>query len=219
METILHRILFVLSEGCSWRAIDSPQANWSSVYHYWRRWCREGVWSQLLEEVKSATEGGRRFLDSTHVKVHRSGSNPAGGQAPQAMGRTKGGLNTKLHAVVDGRGRPVALLLGAGQEADIACAQETLGEISCRVLVGDKGYDCDAFREWLREHSMEPCIPSRSNRLNPQTYEKNAYRKRHLVENFFEKLKRFRRIATRYDKLALTFFGFVCLATAVTFRK
>jgi transposase len=174
---------------------------------------------QLLDEVKSATEGGRRFLDSTHVKVHRSGCNPAGGQEHQAMGRTKGGLNTKLHAVVDGRGRPVALLLGAGQEADIARARETMGEISCRQLVGDKGYDSDAFRQWLREHSMEPCIPPRSNRLHPQTYDKAAYRKRHLVENFFEKLKRFRRVATRYDKLALTFFGFVCLAAAVTFRK
>jgi len=134
---------------------------------------------QLLDEVKSATEGGRRFLDSTHVKVHRSGCNPAGGQEQQAMGRTKGGLNTKLHAVVDGRGRPVALLLGAGQEADIARAQETLGEISCRQLVGDKGYDSDAFRQWLREHSMEPCIPPRSNRLRPQTDDKAAYRKRH----------------------------------------
>ncbi|MBA3385549.1 MAG: IS5/IS1182 family transposase, partial [Chthoniobacterales bacterium] len=66
---------------------------------------------QLLDEVISANTGGRRFLDSTHVKLHRSGCNPAGGQKDQAMGRTKGGLNTKLHAVVDARGRPAALLL------------------------------------------------------------------------------------------------------------
>ena len=218
VEIVLDRVLFVLSEGCSWRAIDSPEANWSSVYHYWRRWCRKGVLTRLLDDVISATQGGRRFLDSTHVKVHRSGCNPAGGQKDQAMGRTKGGLNTKLHAVVDARGRPAALLLGPGQEADIARAQEAVGEISCRQLIGDKGYDCDAFRGWLREHSIEPCIPPRSNRVRPQPYEKAAYRKRHLVENFFEKLKRFRRIATRYDKLALTFFGFVCLATVVTFQ-
>lgn len=135
------------------------------------------------------------------------------------MGRTKGGLNTKLDAVVDARGRPAALLLGPGQEADIARAEEAVGELSCRQLIGDKGYDCDAFRAWLRGHSIEPCISPRSNRLRPQPYDQAAYRKRHLVENFFEKLKRFRRIATRYDKLALTFFGFVCLATVVTFKR
>lgn len=181
---MLHRILFVLSEGCSWRAIDTPQANWSSVYHYWRAWTREEVWQKLLDDLIAATSGGCHFLDSTHVKVQRSGCNPAGGQSAQAMGRTKGGLNTKLHAVVDARGRPRALLLGPGQEADIARAQEVAERISCRRLIGDKGYDCDAFRAWLRERAIAPCIPPRSNRLRPEPYAKAAYRKRHLVENF-----------------------------------
>lgn len=219
MEIVLHRILFVLSEGCSWRAIDSPQANWNSVYHYWRRWQRAGVWVELLERWVPAPKGGRRFLDSTHIKVQRSGCNPAGGQAGQAMGRTKGGLNTKLHAAVDGRGRPAALLLGAGPEADISRAQDIVGEIDCGALVGDKAYDSDPFRRWLRERSIEPCIPPRSNRLQPARYAKALYRKRHLIENFFEKLKRYRRVATRYDKLASTFFAFVCLATALAFTK
>lgn len=82
-----------------------------------------------------------------------------------------------------------------------------------------RAIDSDAFRQWLKERSIQPCIPPRSNRLRPVPYSKASYRKRHLVENFFEKLKRFRRIATRYDKLSITFFGFVCLATAVTFTK
>ena len=219
VETILHRILFVLSEGCSWRAIDSPQANWNSIYHYWRRWCRDGVWTQLLDDCAPELKGGRRFLDSTHVKVHRSGSNPAGGQENQAMGRTKGGLNTKIHAVVDEAGSPAGLLLGAGPEADISRAQETLADVPCGQLVGDKGYDSDAFRQWLAGRSIKPCIPPRSNRLRPVRYSKASYRKRHLIENFFEKLKRFRRVATRYDKLTTTYFGFVCLATAVSFTK
>lgn len=219
MKIVLHRILFVLSEGCSWRAIDTPEANWNSVYQYWRRWQRAGVWVGLLDQWVPAAKGQRRFLDSTHIKVQRSGCNPAGGQAAQAMGRTKGGLNTKLHAVVDGRGRPVALLLGAGQEADIARAQETVGEIACGQLVGDKGYDSDPFRQWLRARSIKPCIPPRSNRRHPESYPKAAYRKRHLIENFFEKIKRYRRVSTRYDKLADTFFGFVCLATAVAFIR
>ena len=219
MEIILHRILFVLSEGCSWRAIDTPQANWNSIYHYWRQWCQDDLWKQLLDGWAPELKGKGRFLDSTHVKVHRSACNPAGGQEQQAMGRTKGGLNTKIHAVVDAAGSPAGLLLGAGNEADISRAEETLSEVRGGQLVGDKGYDSDAFRQWLKGRSIKPCIPPRSNRLRPIPYSKASYRKRHLIENFFEKLKRFRRVATRYDKLTLTFFGFVCLATAVSFTK
>lgn len=219
METILHRIFFVLSEGCSWRAIDSAEANWNSIYQYWRRWCGEGIWAELLDRCGPELKGDRRFIDSTHVKVHRDGCNPAGGQGNQGMGRTKGGLNTKIHAVVDTVGRPAALMVGAGNEADVSRAQEILAEVECGQLVGDKGYDSDELRQWLRNRSIQPCIPPRSNRLKPEPYSKAAYRKRHLIENFFEKLKRFRRVATRYDKLAVTFFGFVCLAAVISVTR
>jgi transposase len=215
LEVVLHGILVVLSEGCSWRAIDREEANWNSVYHYFRRWCAEGVWAAVLDRCSPSTMGKRLFLDSTHVKVHKSGCNPAGGQEHQALGRTKGGLNTKIHAAVDGKGHPAALLLSAGNEADVSCAPETLDGVKCVLLVGDKGFDSDGFRFWLKEHGIRPCIPPRSGRLHPQPYSNASYRKRHLVENFFEKLKRFRRIATRYDKLQETFFGFVCLAVAI----
>ena len=219
MEVVLYGILVVLSEGCSWRAIDRREANWNSVYCYFRRWCRQGVWGAVLEQHCPPQRGRRLFLDSTHVKVHKSGSNPAGGQPAQAMGRTKGGLNTKIHAAVDRTGNPAALLLSAGHAADVSCGPETLQEIECAVLVGDKGYDSDGFRDWLRSRGMRPCIPPRSGRLHPQRYSKASYRKRHLIENFFEKLKRFRRVATRYDKLQETFFGFVCLSSALIASK
>jgi len=219
VETILHRIFFVLSEGCSWRAIDTAEANWNSIYQYWRRWCREGVWKEMLDRCGPELKGDRRFVDSTHVKVHRDGCNPAGGQENQGMGRTKGGLNTKIHAVVDAVGQPAAMLVGAGNEADVSRAQEVLAEMERGQLVGDKGYDSDELRQWLRNRSIQPCIPPRSNRLRPEPYSKAAYRKRHHIENFFEKLKRFRRVATRYDKLAVTFFGFVCLAAVLSVTK
>ena len=83
------------------------------------------------------------------------------------------------------------------------------------MLVSDKGFDSDGFRSWLRERSIRPCIPPRSNRLHPERYSRASYRKRHLVESFFERLKHFRRVAARYDKLRETFFGFVCLASAI----
>jgi transposase len=98
MYLVLESILFVLTEGCSWRAIDRPQARWNSVYQYFRRWCQRGTLQKVLTQFGPELAPGWHFVDSTHVKVHADGSNPAGGQASQAIGRTKGGLNTKIHA-------------------------------------------------------------------------------------------------------------------------
>ena len=163
--------------------------------------------------------GDLRFIDSTHVKVHQDGCNPAGGQQGQDMGKTKGGLNTKIHAAVDRKGNPEVLILGPGQEADIAVAEEITSSMDLKELVADKGYDSDPFRAWLQDRGITPCIPPRSNRLHPVRYSKKAYRKRHVVENFFERIKRFRRVATRYDKLSRNFLGFVCLAVAVSYSR
>jgi transposase len=215
LEIVLRGILIVLSQGCKWRAIDGPDAAWNSVYQYYRRWTRQGIFTQLFVQIELPLQGSQRFVDSTHVKLHRCASNPCGGQASQAMGRTKGGMNTKIHAVVDQAGHPIRLLLSAGNDADISHAQIITAEIPAKMVVADKGYDSDEFRQWLTEHGITPCIPPRSNRKKACSYSKRTYRKRHVIENFFERIKNFRRVATRYDKLAETFLGFVCLAATL----
>ncbi len=94
--------------------------------------------------------------------------NAHGGSESQAIGRTKGGWNTKLHTAVDNAGVPLALLLTPGHEADISHAPDVLQEIEGTCIVGDKGYDSDDLRAWLRERGVTPCIPPRSNRVpNP----------------------------------------------------
>jgi transposase len=214
---VLTGILFVLVEGCSWRAINRPGANWNVIYQYYRRWCRDGLWERLWQEVAPAQKGQTVYVDSSHVKVHQCGLNPAGGRQNQAVGSTKGGWNSKVHAAVDGAGAPRVLLLSAANEADINHAQEALEDVEMKMAVLDKGYDCDALRIWLFERGVTPCIPPKSNRLDPLPYRKASYRKRHLVENFFQKIKTFRRVATRYDKLAETYFGWVLIATVVKY--
>lgn len=215
MEIVLQGILFVLSEGCSWRAIDRPGASWNSVYQYYRRWCRSGLWMELLQRVQGEPVGTLRFLDSTHVKVHAHGANPAGGQEGQDMGRTKGGLNTKIHALVDNQGRPASLILGSGEAADVKVAPLLLSGVMAGFVVADKAYDTDSFRALLDQLGVIPCIPPKENRKTRLHYAKATYRKRHRVENFFQKLKSYRRVATRYDKLAQTYFGFVLFASAL----
>lgn len=212
-------ILFVLSQGCEWRVIDCPEARWNSVYQYFWRWSKNGVWRKLWQRLSRKLRRGLRFIDSTHVKAHRCAANPRGGQAAQGLGRTKGGLNTKIHAVVDSNRTPENLLLSAGNDADISHAEAVLEQCSGSRVVADKGYDSDPLREQLYERGIEPCIPPKSNRLDPLPYSKAAYRKRHKVENYFERLKTFRRVATRYDKLAVTFLGFVYLAAIVVGQK
>src|SRR5246500_750731 len=152
-------------------------------------------------------------------KVHADGSNPAGGKALQAMGRTKGGLNTKIHAVVNARSQAVVIALSGGNQADISLAEELtecLPEHS--TLVGDKAYDCSTLRQTAATKGIKTCIPGRSNRTTTVPFSATRYRRRHRVENFFERIKRYRRVATRYDKLAETFLGFVCLAILFSLR-
>ena len=219
MYIVLESILFVLTEGCSWRAIDRPQAGWNSVYQYFRRWCQRGVLKKVLTQFGPELAPGWHFVDSTHVKVHADGSNPAGGQALQAMGRTKGGLNTKIHALVNVRSQALVIALSGGNQADISLADELtecLPEGS--TLIGDKAYDSSTLRQTAATKGIKTCIPARTNRTTTVPFSATVYRRRHRVENFFERIKRYRRVATRYDKLAETFLGFVCLAILFTLR-
>lgn len=211
LEDVVAGIVFVLKEGCSWRAIDVTGIAWQTVYGHFRRWAKAGLWDQAMQQMKWRWGKGLGMIDSTHIKVHRDGANPAGGQEKQAMSRTKGGLNTKLHAAVDGRGQPQGLILTAGTEADVMHAPALLESVEGRQMLMDKAYDSDALRELIKSKGMKACIPPRSNRVAPAFYDKKVYKKRHRVENFFEKLKRLRRVATRYDKTDVSFMAFVLL--------
>ena len=130
------------------------------------------------------------------------------------MGRSRGGLTTKIHARVDAKGRPLCLLISPGQVHDILCAEALLDGLEKRtVVIADKGYDADRVRAHIRAQGAIPNIPNRSNRTKKFRWKKTLYRQRNHVERFFNKLKQFRRVATRYDKLAATFFAFVKLAS------
>ena len=133
----------------------------------------------MWEQVAPAAKLGAIFLDSTFIKVQRSGLNAAGGRDWQAIGLTKGGWNTKLHAAVDRKGRPWALLLTGGHVADVSQATEVLAELDPKTVVADKGYDSDPLRRWLAERGVTSCIPPRSNRQNLRPVRRSSYRKRH----------------------------------------
>ena len=120
--------------------------------------------------------------------------------------------------VCDGEGRPIIMLLSEGQMSDHKGARLVLDALPpARSLIADRGYDSAWFRAALTAKDIEPCIPSSRSRKRPFAYDKALYRQRHKVENLFAKLKDWRRIATRYDRCAHTFFSAICIAATVIF--
>ena len=127
----------------------------------------------------------------------------------------KRGLNTKLHLAVDAHGMPVRMLITEGTAADCTQASELIEGIDAEYLLADKAYDTDAVINQCQDQGIEPVIPSKSNRKQPRGHDRYLYRQRHLVENAFLWLKRWRGIATRYAKNASSFLASVhirCLA-------
>ena len=134
--------------------------------------------------------------------------------ADKAVGRTRGGLNTKIHAVVDGLGNPVEFLLSAGNDHDSVHAMELLEKVQIcgSNVLADRAYGARTIREYISEHGASYVIPPQSNVSEPWPVDWYLYKERHLSECFFQKIKWFRRIATRYDKLDASFLAFVYLA-------
>ena len=127
-------------------------------------------------------------------------------------------MNSKLHAVCDGDGKPLILLLTEGQASDYRGAEAILPAMpDADILIADKGYDSDRFRQALAERRIKTCIPGRANRKRPIEYDPKLYKQRNLIERMFARLKDWRRIATRYDRCAHTFFSAICIAATVIF--
>ena len=146
------------------------------------------------------------------------GSRRKRGARAQAIGPSRGGRTTKLHLITDLLGRPIALHLTPGNIADITAAPALLAAAGrFRRLIADRGYDADGLRRDLRGGGATPVIPGRRSRKRPVRYDRQCYRERWRIEATVGRLKDFRRVATRYDKLAVNFLSAVILATPVAF--
>ena len=140
------------------------------------------------------------------------------GELSQAIGRSRGGRTTKIHALTDTACRPIAFLLTGGQVADCTAADSLLDQMpQTRILHGDKGYDSDAVRRKIESTGAAPNIPPKSNRRWKCCFSPYLYRDRNAIERMFCRIKDFRRIATRYDRLARNFLAAVCIAATLAY--
>jgi transposase len=133
----------------------------------------------------------------------------------EALGRSRGGFSTKIHVAVNGLGLPVEFVLTPGQKADVTQGTVLLDGYQPEAVIADKGYDSDAFVAAIEAKGAEAVIPSKSNRNTPRAHDTYLYKERNQVERFLNRIKQFRRVATRYEKTAQNFLAFVHAAAIV----
>jgi transposase len=134
----------------------------------------------------------------------------------QAIGRSRGGPSTKIHALVEALGRPLRFLLTPGQAHDLVGADALLPQMAAELLIADKAFDADErVLQPLAAAGKSAVIPPKQNRTTPREFDRQRYMARHLIENFFCDLKQFRAIATRYDKTARNFLAAIHLVAAI----
>ena len=188
------------------------------------RWQTIGVWAALFEASIPATPAdGMVMVDSTTLKAHRLASGArgtAGNPGAQMLGRSRGGLCTKLHAATDAAGRFLALCLSPGQAGDAPRFMPLLREVTERCqdvscVLGDRAYSSRQNRAGCTELHIEAVIPPRANEAVQAGYDRETYKERHAIENAFAPLKDAKRIALRCDKKACVFLGIVQLAACL----
>jgi transposase len=221
-------VLWIGKTGAPWRDLPERFGKWNSVWRRFDRWARKGVWRKVFRELQDP-DLEWLILDSTIIRAHphaagakkkRDGS---GGQIGQALGRSRGGFGTKIHAAVTGLGLPTVLLLSAGQEADVSHAPALLdavpAEAEVAAVIADKGYDSQAVVALVQAKGAEAVIPTLRTRKQQRPIDTERYKDRNLAERFWHKVKQFRRVATRYDKTARNFLAFVQVASIMVLLR
>lgn len=211
----LDGILWICRTGAPWRDLPAVFGKWNSVWKQFRRWCESGVWDLLLQAL--ADGGGAldmlQMIDSTVIRAHRCATGERTEAQNQALGRSRGGFSTKIHVRCNAAGLPIGVVLSEGEAHDVTAYDGLMQQRDSDpgAMLADKGYDSDAIRHDVRDSGATPEIPTRSNRTVQYSVSKPLYALRSRIECFIGHLKEQRRIATRYDKLATSFVGFVLL--------
>ena len=210
---VLNGIFWVLHSGAPWRDLPENFGPHTTCYNRFVRWRKAGVWDRIMNGLSVAHDARVQMIDTSIVRVHQHGACIAGNKE-QSMGRSRGGLTTKIHAVVDTRGLPVRLALTTGEAHDNRLALTLLSGLkSGAMLLADRGFDAGWIRVLVSQQGAWANIPPRRTRTEPICLSRYLHRVRNLVERFFNKIKQCRRIATRYDKLAANYLAFIQLAS------
>ncbi|MCK1490057.1 IS5 family transposase [Bradyrhizobium sp. 180] len=210
---VLNGIFWVLRSGAPWRDLPAAFGPYTTCYSRFVRWRRAGIWGCIIDALAAAHDATVQMIGTSVVRVHQHGACITRNQR-QSMERSRGGLTSKIHAVVDSNGLPIRLALSPGEAHDVsACRKTAVSSEAGSMLLADRGYDADWIRELTMKKGAWANIPPKSNRTEPICFSPYLYRARNQVERFFNKIKHCRRIATRYDRLAANYLALVQLAS------
>jgi transposase len=166
---VLNGIFWVLRSGAPWRDLPSAFGPYTTCYNRFVRWRRAGVWSRIMDALAGAHDAAVQMIDTSIVCVHRHGACICRNKR-QSMGWSRGGLTSKIHAVVDNNGRPVRLALTADEAHDNQLTADLLARLKTgAMLLADRGYDADWIRALVSEHGAWANIPPRRNRKDGRT--------------------------------------------------
>lgn len=202
--------------GIQWRDLPERFGRWNSVFRRFNLWSKKGVLQKWFQSISSDNDPEWLFIDGSIVKAHQDSSGAAS-SSDEAIGKSRGGSSTKIHLAVDSGGLPVYFEISGGQINDIVHAQSLVSAApkSCSVTA-DKGYDSDNLRAFIKANGSIANIPRKENSKTGNGHmDWCLYKYRHLVENAFLRIKRYRGIATRYDKLARNYASNVALAFVI----
>ena len=232
---ILNGMLWIDRTGAPWRDLPECYGPVGTVSSRFYRWRAAGIWDWVLSALQAEADacGGLdwnlHFVDATVIRAHQHAAGArrdgaaGGGENVEALGRSQGGFSTKLHLRAEGGGKPIAAVLTAGERHEQIALEALLDRgairrsgrgrprLRPRRLAGDKGYSSPTARSRLRRRHIRPVIPSKSNQRRQPRFDREAYRQRNRIERLINRLKQFRRIATRYEKRAVNYLAMVTL--------
>lgn len=212
--------IWVIKYGRSWSDIPPTYGKHNTIRKRFSRWSKCGKFRDAFKDLAKRT--GKRniaMIDSTVVKAHRTAASMKNDKKPREIGRSVGGLTTKIHLLANIERKPLDFTLTGGEVSDVKEGTDIIEKnLKCiKTLLADKAYDTDQMRELLTSGKKEVCIPPKSNRKKPSYFDRELYKKRSNVEIMFSRLKDWRGIAMRYCRSAHMFDSFVCIALITIF--
>jgi len=206
-------MLYRMRVGCPWRDLPSAFGRWNSIYQQFNRWSSKNKLMKIFKALVQEPDLEWEFIDGSIVKAHQHSAGIKS-KAEQSIGRSVAGNTTKIHMAVDAFGLPISFQLTGGEVHDAKAASDLIKTLPLATyIIADKGYDSEEIREQIKQKKSIPIIPKKKNAKSGNSdLDWGIYKCRHLVENVFARLKHFRAIATRYDKLKRNYFSTLAMA-------
>jgi transposase len=215
-RVFVNGVLWVLRSGARWSDLPEHYGKYKSVHKRLARCTTSGVWEQVFRPLVRDANNEYLMIDSTIVRAHQqAATGRKKGGADPALGRSRGGLTTKIHRLCNALGQPLDFVVTAGQVADCTQALPLRGERKAEAVLADKGSDTDALVQHIEAAGAPAVIPPKANRKTQRPYNKALYKQRNQIERCFSKLKQFRRVATRFEKNRINFQAVIALACSV----